>query len=446
MSGRPSTVFTWALEQSYASGPNPWQQGAALTKIEPVPDYFTPEAPMPAQWFNWLFNQISLSMQALQDYACNVPALNWWPYAAATTITIPSGMGSVLEIFSRVRWDLASGTNDGEQWIAGGQGITTLPTVFYPVIVTSSDHGQTWTAVGSSTSWSSSSTTAYQAVAGCIDPVSGDYMGASMDSSGNIIVALFNGTSWSSKLTVSTPLGAAGLNMATVASAVVVAASITGASGVFSYLYSTTNSGTSWNQFVNLAGAGEYILKTNGTTLIAMPVFTNYGAFNDSYYSTTDGVHWTTLALPALSSTDQVAGLTWTQDALGPCWILAVNRTSPSKQVVFYRSPDGVTWTLVIQSPSPGLPTLAVSDMTAIGALLLLALKGPSGQGPDYFMFSINGAQSWYLTQNDMIGNASPASTGYTRTRVHASETGFLAINTNNLRFSLDQGLPGTVL
>jgi hypothetical protein len=85
----------------------------------------------------------------------------------------------------------------------------------------------------------------------------------------------------------------------------------------------------------------KWILKSNGTTVLAIP---SIGGAS-SVYSTTNGTSWTSSALPIGSLTP--LDLAWSE-AL-QLWLLSTNASQ------FYTSPDGVTWTST--GPSPTLTT-----------------------------------------------------------------------------------------
>lgn len=88
MSGNPIPAFgTWATEANYPGGPNPWN--GQPTKVQPSPDYWTPNTKPPAQYFNYVFGAIASDITAL--YAAGVTAAidNWG--AATQAVSLDSG-------------------------------------------------------------------------------------------------------------------------------------------------------------------------------------------------------------------------------------------------------------------------------------------------------------------------------------------------------------------
>jgi hypothetical protein len=90
----------------------------------------------------------------------------------------------------------------------------------------------------------------------------------------------------------------------------------------------------------------DWIVKASGTQVVA--VGANQTFTTPFVYTSPDGVTWTkqtTSIGTILASTDEIVGLDWGADAIGPCWILlAVTNTGTTKVV---RSGDGINWTLV---------------------------------------------------------------------------------------------------
>lgn len=209
---------------------------------------------------------------------------------------------------------------------------------------------------------------------------------------------------------------------------------------------SSGDGGATWPPgFTVSFSAAGFDLKSNhlpvgsGGLAIAMPRLTAQATFH--YWTSPDGATWTQQHLAALDgSVQEVTGLAWGADATGACWILTVQ--VDSTHTATYRSPDGLGWTL--QSTGPNglavIQDIAAVDMAVVATVGELVDGGPSTQ-----IVSNDGGVSWYPSQGNFSTNAPAASTGFTRDRIVASDAGFLAWNTEWLRFSSLVGLPAKI-
>lgn len=198
---------------------------------------------------------------------------------------------------------------------------------------------------------------------------------------------------------------------------------------------------------ITMAAGSTWLLKANGTQMVAIP--SSVGV--TSVYQSTDGATWTTstnltTALGGSAATSTVVGLAWSRDAGGPCWIAAIQPASGPP--VFARSPDGLVWSM----QSGGMTaTPTIVDMAAVGDCLCATLADttPTGGNPpggSGSIFSVDGGVTWYQTQAWFSFNATLITTAYSRARIVSSGLGFLMLNTYFCRFSSLIGLPPTAL
>lgn len=254
-------------------------------------------------------------------------------------------------------------------------------------------------------------------------------------------IALYNGSTWTSKFNTTasnmntTELAALGTRIIALFAGTTIASVI-----------SSADSGATWQVgFTVSFNANGFDLKSNGLAVgsggfaIAMPRQTAQTTFH--YWTSPDGNTWTQQHLAAFDGNVQkVTGLTWGADATGACWILTV-QVDPTHTAT-YRSPDGLGWTLQSTGPNnlPSVQALAAVDMGVVATVGETVDGGASTQ-----IVSNDGGVSWYPSQGNFSTNAAGATTGWTRDRVVASDAGFLAWNTEWLRFSSLVGLPAKI-
>ena len=207
-----------------------------------------------------------------------------------------------------------------------------------------------------------------------------------------------------------------------------------------------TRSGTQLHCGTAAAVGSTWLLKSNGGQVVA--ILSSDGLYN--VYSTTPAALTANPSAPWTISTNlagqlaagkTVVALCWTQDAIGPCWLAAVQVTAGGNPPFFYRSADGNTWT----SQAGGMSTnVTIVDMAAVGPLVWATLEDSALHGPSSSCFSVDGGVTWYPHGVVLTSNANPI--GQNRTRVANSQTGLLMANGIWCRFSGVSGLPALPL
>lgn len=184
---------------------------------------------------------------------------------------------------------------------------------------------------------------------------------------------------------------------------------------------STTNVGATTGK------PNQWLLRSNGSMMIAMPRLGNGGFALPYVWTTTDGHTWTERTLSFLAGTDLLAGLDWGVDAQGSCWILSVQHIATSKGDL-YRSSDGINWTKV-----PGTPVntlFNVVSLAAVGRVWIAVLA--ASPGPHTMIYSLD-TVNWSQMSAKLLGTSGEA-------RVRSN--GFQAAGTNasGARFTEVQG------
>lgn len=225
-----------------------------------------------------------------------------------------------------------------------------------------------------------------------------------------------------------------------------IVAAIAGTASANSGLAYSTNQGVAWTS-VNFGTLGvavaAWLLKSNGAQIIAMPIGGNAG-----YFTSADGHTWTTqVSSGFLGTHDQTYGLAWGYDSTGPCWLLAVNQNTnlTPHGLAFYRSADGVNWTLSSTLTNFSNAQL-FSDLAFVNGAFVCALQDYSNQGPSQTIFSTDGGVTWYYAPANFASNTDSTLTPYERPRIVASDVAMLALNGKWVRGSFAGGLPLTTL
>jgi hypothetical protein len=422
----------WAVEASYPAGSNPWS--GQPTKVQPVGDYFTPNTKPPAQFVNYELNAITSQLNALGAQSAS-QGNNWGPeFATSGFAATPQEAGG---------WDPLL-----NKYILGT--VTVAGTPLVQVWTTyGMDQAATvaWTQIGTNTL----TTNGYLYLAVSADPTTaGNYWFAGTDNSGatnnNLVVWLYNGTSWASKLTFPAGTGHTlyGVAMTTLGAYVIVAC----ASSNNSLFECSNNSGSTWTASFTtdaLPAGSTWILKRAGAGastphVLAAPVASGFY----DVWRTTDGVTFSNLSnlSTLLSSGNTIVGLDWGADVLGPCWLAAIQ--SGSGQPFWARSSDGITWTIQTGGVSTNM---VVTDMAACGSLFICQLADASAAGPSGQIFSVDGGITWFFSQANFTSNDTSGTTpGYIPSKIVSSQIGFMALNSLWVRFSTLHGLPPTKL
>lgn len=440
MSGKPIPTFSFAVETNYPAGSNAWSGTA--TKVAPVPDYFTPNVKPPAQWFNYLFNQIGTTITANFGWTANMAAQNWGTEQGL------AGAFSSFQYFIGAAWDQYL-----SKWVVlAYAGPNSFVNVSYGV---DGNVAAGWTQVG---------TTLVAATSGsiCTDPQTvGDYYVATVNDdgthNGTIVINHYNGSTWSVLNTLT--LTSSGSNIqkprlfrtgfiAVGGDPILLVGNNTGTHGAAVNPVCWNINGTINTQDPGFP-ANDWVFATAvGTTLgVIVPAFTSFALTAGQYLTTTTGSSFIVRTMSFLGTNDLVTAICWTLDATAiadgksGCFLLAVYNTGTTK-TRFYRSEDGISWT------ATGAPTAAfeVADLAAVGSLVVATLMDASSGGPSGQVWSPDGGATWYFGQATFTSNVANTGATFERSRVVAGSQGFMAMNPDWFRFSVMQGTPTSAL
>jgi len=352
-------------------------------------------------------------------------ALNWYPQVPSTDLTASSLIGACA-------WD-----PEVRRWLAltfvnGGTPLSQVVASY------GTDQGAQWSTVGGTVLPGAAITVS----AVCADPATPGTAWQALGTGTDLHVYYFNGATWNvARNPARVPND---VQMATLGNVVVFAASYTDGTPS-SDIYGSSNHGSTWFGSSGFPAAIAWFLKSNGLPppgvggagmLIAMPAFEPQTTFD--YWISFDGLAWALQHFAALDGgVQKVMGLAWTRDALGPCWIATVQVTTTTTAI--YRSPDGIGWALVGPGPTAHRPQSELAGLPT-GELVSMTVELTPSSAAEQLWSPDSGA-SWYAAQAHFSGNLA-VGTGYTRPRVVSSDIGFLAWNTEWIRFSHLTGLP----
>jgi hypothetical protein len=447
MPGRPSPILRWTSTGVYppVSGA-PWE-GQPLG-LAPVGSFFTPNTKPSPEEFNYLFGTFSGDQQSTLDWCGAFPAMNWGP--SGILATGAPGMGAAV-------WD---GIN--QVWLVS-QFDNAGPTVSLfsglgedGFLVTGARYVNNqvgWGVIGNQ--FSVSGATPYNIVGITPDPGGGWHIFA-IDGTGDMrafYTATASGT-WGATRTLASATGTVNVEALWFGSKVLYAVA-SSAGAINAGISYTSNQGSSWVDTLTYNTIGcntRWLFKTNGQQVIAIPATTVTSTFQ--YFTSSDGATWS-LRNPGgvVNLHDQPAGLAWGQDAAGPCWFLAVNKTVTSSPTTcaIYRSSDGVSWTLAGIVPQggysvvPGPTSLNVYDLAALGSLLVATVtEGPGTT--NRLICSTDGGQNWRYAPAVLAANIPASLNLKVVARINASDTQFLAWNSASFRWSLNGGVYSPVL
>jgi hypothetical protein len=420
----------WALETNFAGSGNPWN--GQPCKVAPVGDVFIPNTKPPAENLNQLLNANYNTILTLQRMLLTSSMATWTPEASPVSSSIQLAC----------RWDPKT-----NRFLLLTENTSTLVVSLFATY--GQDAGTPGGYLTIPLSFTPANSLNYGSV--CTDPLTaGSYCLTYSNSVGTHNSAVFqywNGSTLTQEISVTAAGYFYGVEVASLnvggTGYVFFAVAGTGTTDS-AILVNTVPSFPSWGIGVSpnvaLAVDATWCLKSNGSQVVGIPSSINLF----TVYSTTNGTSWTTSS--SLSSLVPagytVVGLTWTQDALGLCWLAcACNGSAPP---LFYRSIDGVTWTAQLGGMTT---TVTVVDMDASGPLVVATLKDGSTGGPSGAIMSPDGGISWYASQHTFAANTgSPPTPNSTRARVASSQIGFMTMNGLYLRFSGLGGLPPTAL
>lgn len=433
--GKPVLKVNQSPSGNYPAGGSSWSsQPYALA---PAGAFFTPNTFPAAEEFNWLFGNLGASgdMGNVFSWTGQDAALDWGPASP-----IP---GSALS-YGGIAWDATLNrwlmviNNGTTAWVAFTNGCDTYG--YLPSNLTAAA-SPAWTATATFTATLGS----WAGMAVLADPnTSGACWGVGVNNTQATVQGFYyNGSTWTSEFTISPSGTLYDVELCSLGAYVIVAvASSVGGVSTGSFLSSQNTPAGSWltNQvwtqtaFTSTGGGnnypGRWLLKSNGSMALAI------SSQNSVYqvWKTTDGHTWAsnTGLSSVLAASNTITGLCWTQDALGACWLVSCVGTSGIP--FFYRSVDGVTWTL----QAGGMTTVkTIADMDACGSLITATLQdtgasnAPSGQ-----VWSPDGGVTWYAGQAGFPTNIANSNNYATRSRIVASGCGFASVNSLWSRFS----------
>lgn len=204
----------------------------------------------------------------------------------------------------------------------------------------------------------------------------------------------------------------------------------------------TSADGITWTDRTSQLAAGissncpSWCFAESATRVLAVA----RGAAQNAYMRSADGVTWTAGTFGVIGGTELVSAI-----AYGPSDQPGVNQfvvavANAAGDTRFLRSNDnGVTWTAVAQA----LTGVSVSDLCCAGATWAAVSEQADRSGT--ILYSLDGALTWRRTRYGFSDNLAVGSSRYTRPRIAASDTGFVAVNSDVLRFSLEAGLTGQI-
>jgi hypothetical protein len=259
----------------------------------------------------------------------------------------------------------------------------------------------------------------------------------------------YNGSAWSAPYGPHTGVGLYySVELSSIGAQLIFAASSSGAGD--SVIMSTNNQFATLSTFTvpNVGATGSvFYIKSNGKQVVAIQSQNSAGSF--PVFTSPDGVTWSTstsLSTLVGAGYGQLMGLTWTQDALGSCWLACINPFS-SGIPTFFRSADGITWTAQLGGMTATTidgVAAKVQDMASCGNNVVCTLLD-AGSGPAISsqIFSVDGGITWYVGQAGFPSNTSGSSSN-NRSRVASADgtIGFVATNGLWTRFSALCGLP----
>jgi hypothetical protein len=424
-------ITGWALESNFAPGSNPWN--GQPCKVAPTGDLFIPGTVaqggtgVPAEWLNSLFNAQAAAIKGTQQAAYLRPVQSWGAEQAITPFT-----GTSVSLMDAC-WDASTNL-----WLVAIFGTTGPQISVFGSYGLDGNTQATWAAFGTV----GANPNANVSIAPDANTAGHIWLGISSSASGGSFVTyVWGGSSWTSQSTFFSgvaPLPSGAL-FGTIhpfnGKNVLALGSLAGNGGGFyqasggTALFSITGVTTGPIKMADNTGNGG-----PGNLLVAVP--TETGTF--VYWTSPDGVTWTQRSLGTLNPNQSIFGICWTQDAVGPCFLVGINE--PGKVALFARSADGITWTL------QSTPNMAEgTDLAAVGPSVYTALVDASSTGPSGGAFSIDGGVTWYFSQAVLTTNLALGSY-YTPRSVVASSFGLLSFNSLWFRFSALAGVPATSL
>ena len=387
--------------------------------------------PLPAEWLNFLFNEQAAAIQTVQE-ASYLPALqNWYPEVSIATFTGLTG-SSIMDAC----W-APQGTSQPGLWYAA----------VYDVINSHLQVLETYGLdLGNQSAWLGLTKISTGINSNCAvrpDPTTTGYVWVAYGTTGgggDIVTQEWQGSSWVSQSTFtqgSAPLPAGTLYCALHSFQGTMYVAIGSLTATGGGVYPAAG-GVVVNSFAGVTTGVPLMCDNAGNAgpdnlLLVIPRF----AGSNTYWLYNGSV-WTSGTLPFSGASNYAFGLVWTEDAVGPCWLLGANNTS-SVHTEFYRSADGVNWTFQSEptNVAQGAGLAAVGHTNSV----YCTYTDASSTGPSGGAYSPDGGVTWYPSSAILTGNAAVGAY-YQPRYVGASDGGLLSWNTIFYRFSLLAGLP----
>lgn len=421
MSGTPRFITPWAPDANYPTGTGFAWQGTP-TKVTPAYVEFQPSpafAPS-AQEFNSILNGLGVVINLIGADVQAASFVTWQPSYVLNML------GAITP--SCVAWDSIA-----LKWLVGG--LNTTPAAICA------------TGRGDPLNWSESaggpSTLLVNPTAVCrgIEPgVSNKYVYLATASGGISLVVRGDtvGLGWA---TVGLPFGgtadATSVAMISVSGAIVLA--VGASSSAHTGILHSIDHGATWQAGPAPGVAvAQWLLAQSvpgAGTIMAIPQIAAGGG-GTLYYTSTDGLTWTTQAglqsLP-LATTETPFGLTYGADGVGtPCWILATHDSAGGGATKTYRSYNGASWASFANNIPAGMALfqLSASGQQLIGSYFEAA--------PARILCSLDGGATWATTNLELIGTVAGAGTC-------AGPNQFLAFSNVLMAASPCYGSPGGI-
>lgn len=379
-------ISPFAQTVNYPSGSQPWSN--TPTKVNPNYTYFTPGQAPSAQELNYLFNSYSAGLMTAQ----NIAAQNFtMPITASSLPNAPQNV-------TAIGWCPLSGV-----WLLGG-------------INSAGTQGTLCTTYGTGDTPMNLSLLGTKAV----------YAAMENPSNGLLYAIVGNGLFVAPSLTVGAAISTATW---TLREGIIGG----GVDGEIWMAYATAAQLMLFNQGVlwwatgpTLGGgvlvmggfydvSGNYHPKYNipATCMAASPTLALMMTTDNTYYTTPDGVAWTTCTGP-WGSTYAVVSIAYGSDVIGPCW-LAVTYDGAHQQI--WRTSDGISWVSVNSS--------AVNNLRP---LRIVCVQGtwygvPTQSSPgNPLCISLDGI-TWQISGTELAGTPSPTLVANTQGLAYGSNS-----------------------
>ena len=267
----------------------------------------------------------------------------------------------------------------------------------------------------------------------CADPTTATKYWAFTTSSTAIHADFAFANTWTNSRTLTGLTAVTGVSACSFGSVVIYAL---GSSNVGTVRLSTFN-GSSWIDFSPSVAQHWVLCPTNPALVLAVPKYTTGASV--SYYTSPDGLIWTTRSATFITGSFYCVGVVWS--AAAQLWIAATTDATHAK---FYSSPDAIAWTQI----GSGTITANLNEF-GCGANGLVCALEVNGDGTQSIIFSPDSGATWYAAGGYPVGGLlGPGSgvSGNTASRVASGPNGVLAFNNTYLRWTAVVGLPAVSL